>query len=93
MGRVEIDDHEDDYYVWVGAIVRTAPGVALDVIPIDELHDCGEEPCVYRPSAGRASEARWIARRLLSVVGAGRGPITDTDRRSIACAAALLGAL
>jgi hypothetical protein len=80
-----------DGMVGTAQINRHAPGgVALDVLDIDTIHDCGDGCCPHNPRMAKASEVRWVARRLLRLVAQGHGPLDDTDRRHVAIAVALL---
>ena len=77
--------------VGTAAISRHAPGgVQFDTLPVDTIHDCGGPHCIYRPAMAKASEVRWIARRLFQLVAEGSGPLTAHDRRRWRCAATLL---
>lgn len=68
-------------------------GMAHDVFTIDNIHDCDDEHCLYRPQPPVARDVRYAARWVLRIVGGGRGRLglpDSHDRRLIRIAVALL---
>ena len=64
-------------------------GISLDVIPIERIHQCDDDTCLYRPAVARPADVRYAARWLLRIVGERSGRLTDHDRRLIAVAVTL----
>lgn len=82
---------DGDTVATIEVAVRGRPGgIAMDRIPVDNIHDCDDDHCLLRPTMARPADVRYAARWLLRTVAAGHGPIDDTERRYAAAATTLL---